>query len=515
MQLKFIQGNVVSLVSDSGEELFWDVSAYERTRLQDVENVFKEANQYLESLTKKTRNDIFIAYKDIHETLQSIADPSVLSKRLTEKVAGLYGLLPFDSIIHWYSYHGKVILPDNLKTEYERDDPPDRTYLKRDYERLVILTIAIRFMIPIWGEYILRIKAQSGSIYKESAAMRLLGRCHDLLNSEPMLKLKVYVEKSIPGGEQKALAAIFRGLGTAELPEYYLSLVVVRRLSVGDVNASNERGNVISNIYGFLSGSIKDIDRKFGGGITEKHREDESIEDEASSLVETYKVKQEVPAGDIAVVNVYLNDASNLARAIDPNVTKKMVQECVRFGIQNLDTFQPELFQEVLSKWLVDSAISEGSVVHLNRLEAVKVMCACQAVLWHWGFYSLAALMTARVVMLPDNTMMATETRLRIPNNLTDRLCELYPYFHPAHDVVNERKLNVGCKSVRALSKEIYGKIYQLTCPPDLIINCPKVDNNGRMAAPEDLAEAVSNLAIKIAEDQLDSTLTEEVNENN
>ena len=50
MRLDFNKDNTVT-VSDGGQELVWDVSIYDRTRLKDVSNVFRETNEFFEKLS--------------------------------------------------------------------------------------------------------------------------------------------------------------------------------------------------------------------------------------------------------------------------------------------------------------------------------------------------------------------------------------------------------------------------------------------------------------------------------
>lgn len=500
MRLKMQKDNTILITSDDGEKLTWDVSIYDRTRLGDVDNVFKEINQYLQTREKDERLRIFDLYKEIYDTMEQIHDPNKLAQRLKNHVAKLYTMVPYSSVQYWYNLRGRVVMPDNLKEECGPDDPPDRTYLRRDYQELVVLTIATRLMVPIWGEYIRRVKDQVGGKYKEYIAMRLLGKAKGIMNSESMQKLYRYVEKSIPP-DHKAVSAIIGGIGSEEMPDYFLALVVVRRLAVTDVHASQDRGNIISNIYGFLTGALKDIDRRFGGGVTEKHRDDDPIDDDTVSLVETYKVKQAVPAGEIALLDQYSKNFLGMAKAIEPSISDKLVRECVRTSLKT-QHLEVQKFQEVLCQWLVSVPSSPMGITYLNKEPLLRVMGVTQAVLWEWGFYELAALVTADVVALPADTMIAAETRMRIPNHLVDRLVELYGRTHPDSPKGNERKHNVGCKAVRTFAKEISGRVYSLNCPEDLKANCPNVDARNRMPAPNDLAETVANLVIKLAEEQ-------------
>ena len=141
--------------------------------------------------------------------------------------------MPYEDISRWVKIYGNVHVPDGVLEEVSTLETSKsiiaRTYVKRDYTELVILAIALRPLIPIWDEYIDRIKDWVGSNYKEVAAMKLL---HNSCIAEcpPMTRLMTYIQGSIdPDAED--LSGILSGLGSMEKPEWLLSMVVVIRLS--------------------------------------------------------------------------------------------------------------------------------------------------------------------------------------------------------------------------------------------------------------------------------------------
>lgn len=506
MKLLLEQSSIITATAMDGRVLSFDVSIYDRTRLNKVVNVFNEINEFFDSLSDDEKVDIFNLYESMYNELYGLNDINSLTKNLTEIVGKLYSIINFQRIEMWFNMNAKskFIIPETVYDEYGPDDPPDRTYLKRDYIKLVILAISLRPMIPIWGEYITRVRDQVGNEYKEYAAMRLMSRANSVLDSEPMKKLSVYVFRSIVN-DQRTVAAIFGGLGTAELPDYLLALVVVRRLSVGEVHASVEYGNVITNIYGFLTGALKDLPRKFGGDITEKHRDLDGEEEDAESIAESYKVKSDVSPGDVYQLSRYTQDVKEMMKRLDPTVNDAMLYACQKH-ITSISSNNIEKFQIVLCQWIVKPVMSPLGLLYLDKLSFLNILIICQCYLWQRQFYTLAALLTSSRFEEPGAVVYTTETRLRIPNNLVDKLVDIYKIYHPMEykevDRSLIRKLNIGCKAVRALAKEISGKKYQLNSPEELLINIQGVGTGARITAPGDLAEQLANLAILIAEEE-------------
>lgn len=498
MELQLSDDSTVTLISDTGEYIAWNVSVFDRTRFTTVEDVFRDINGYWSRLTENRRARIFAVYMEIYNALDSIHDPARLAAELIGLVEKLYAEMPMSEVEHWVKFYGTIRLPETLKTEYDPDDPnPGRTYLKSDYLGLVILAVSLRPMVPVWGEYIRRIKGEAGSVYKEYAAMRLLSRSH-LSSSVPMERLRLYIESSVQYGNNNT-AAILAGLGSAELPEWLLSVVVVRRMAVGEIDAIDDRGSIISNIYGFVSNTLKDLDRKFGGGIKEKHPEDSGMEDEGS-LLESYKVKQDLAAGDIVMFSVYTEEVLGMVCKIDETVPGDYISACVAHTHKLQELFIRQHHQ-TLCQWVMAKSMPPQSIPCLDKPALLRVMAATQSVLWHWGFPELAALVTADVAQMGKDMLLAVDSRSRIPAELVEELSALYPHGEREGDKLNPglRKNNVASKAIAALVKEMSGSTWTLTCPPELIKQCQGVDNLHRMAIPPNVMEMLAKLVIKLA----------------
>ena len=70
--------------------------------------------------------------------------------------------------------HIPVRLEDTFVHSDERPMTRDKTYTKPDYVKLIGLTLALRPMIPIWGEFIERTHKETGTSFKEYYAYLLM-----------------------------------------------------------------------------------------------------------------------------------------------------------------------------------------------------------------------------------------------------------------------------------------------------------------------------------------------------
>lgn len=488
----------------SGEKLHWDVSVYERTHYSTVDDMFRDINAFLSTRPTDQQAQVFNIYKDIRHIFDEVFEPNALTRMLSDKVAELYSIVTYEAVDHWASRFAKVVLPPDLSDHYDPDYSADGTYLRHDYLKLVSLTILLRMMIPMWGEYTKIIKDHAGSVYKEYAAMKLMKKAVNIMMSEPMVKLRNYVQHAV-ANEQHNNPAIINGMGSAMLPEWLLSIVVVRRLAITEIDASPETGNIITNIYGFMIRTHKDIDRKFGGPVNEKFREDDGEgTDDGVSVAEAYKVKQDVSLGDLAIYEAYASNLDKVAKDVLPSIDLSKVDACMS-TVASFDKLRIASFQETLIQWIMNSVIPARSIPRLGRDSLARVLAVTQAVIWDMGFPELAVMVTAVPIESDSSTMVLQEPRLRIPGKLADRLSELYPYWHPqiytrGEPQAPDRKNNVACKAIKAVAKEVQFSIYQSRSPERLWRESSLYNQSGKFQPPANMAELFASLVIKLAE---------------
>jgi hypothetical protein len=496
MRLTCVSDKAVHLINDhTGEVLEWDVSIFERTKLPQIEDVFREVNDYWAFIGANRQLRIFAIYKEIHSVWLSTVDIYQMGQVLMGLLERLYNEMPREELEHWVKFHAKVRYQEGLLHEYKADDTnPGRTYLYADYQGLVVLTVAVRPMVPIWGEYIDRVKKELGGMFKEFFALKLMARTW-VVTSPYADRLRLYIESSNLHTATNN-AAIIQGLGSDELPEFLLAFVIVRRISVGDINFSPEHGSIISNIYGFVSTMLGDFDRRFGGRITDKNPEDSGGDDE-SSLLETYKVKQSVTIGDVETFLIYMEDIYRLTDKIDPTVPRDLIDYCVQ-NTSMLQTMPISQFQLTFCQWLIAKVLPPKSIPLLNKPTLLRIMGAVQAILWHWGFQELACLMTSAKLEQGNEMMMMADIKTRISNDLLDTLNQLYPHADQAEKQGSARRSNVAYSAALGLMQLIAANPWQILAPEAMRKTCPQVNAKGIMSCPGDIVERILKLVIRI-----------------
>lgn len=491
-------------VCHGDERLSFNTSVYNRATKASPKEIFKHINEYWGRLSEARQSEIFDTYRKIHNTLETVMDNHALIRRLMDLVKAFYQLQPLSEIRQYVDFYSDIKVPGSLRTEYDPDDIHERTYLRNDYMGLVVLAVALRPMVPIWGEFIRKAGVESGTTYKEYMAMRILQKSH-LINSEPMERLYIYVESSVPS-DTTSLSAVLNGLGSAEMPSWLLSLAVVRRLAVGEVSAADDRSSIITNIYNFVfTNTLNSLDRKFKGKVIEKHRTMSTSETDKASRVEAYKVKQVVSDGDIVVLGVYTQQVQDMAATIDPSIDARRVKQCCEF-IGRLSQLHIQDHHITIAQWVVAPAISPRGVPHLNKPALLRVLGVVQAILWHWGFADLAVILTATPASRDDDGLMTMEGRSRIPKELVERLMQLYPYYQPPggkptkeNIEQRQRQGNPAIQAIEALSKSVSFADWESNAPTELLKDCTMIGATRRFVAPPNLRAQLAELIVRIA----------------
>lgn len=468
-------GEFFSLIitEHKGERIEWNANDYERGNDRSSEMVFSHINRYFESMPMAAQDKIWECYVEIKDAIDNIFDANRLHSFLTDMVAKLYTFLPIEDFNHWINIKSGIFIPSSIKPEYDIEDMVERTYVRADYSNLILLSLALRPMVPIWSEYNTRVKSLIGNTFKEYQSMRLLANT-DLIHHDAMEKLRDYVETNAAAmnessGDGKSIAAIIGGLGTTELPGWLLALAVVRRVAIADLDGNSEKGTIIANVYKYVNNSIKSLDKRFKGQIKKKEQQSGDDEDNAS-VIEGYKVKQEQSDGDLVTLSIFTENQDNIIKRLQPDLDPVKLNSCLK-TINSIAELDIHPHQITLTQWVISPILPARGVPYLNKQGLLSIMAICQAVLWHRGFEDLAKLITARPSIADDSEIMlgGYEGRSLIPKELMDELIRLYPYYPKLQNKQQgDRKSNPASKAIDILSKDLVREEWLLLAPIEL-----------------------------------------------
>lgn len=483
------------------ESLDWGVSLlYRRNNFKDLPNLFRQMNSFFETLPLERQRAIWDCYVEIHTAIRGVADMTRLRTRVVNLVRDLYKLISHEALTNYIRMYGKIYIPTTTKTEYD-DKPREKTYLRDDYYPLGIMSIALEPMVPIFGSYVEVIFPQVGNNLKEYHTMALIGKSW-LFDCPAMERLREYIEPYAQA-EKVSNGAVYKALGSETLSAWLLAKVIVRKVCIGEVTVEDNNCSVISNVYHTIDTSLRSMDRNFWkeGAIIPKTNKSKETEEDNISSAENYKIKQEVSNGDIVMLSVYTENYLGMARKVDPTIPPELVEGFVGI-ITRMSGMRIEQHHMTLCQWVMSKSLSARAIPSLSKPALLRAMGVTQALLWHWDFKELAALMSAQPVVLDDEySLGGNDYRARVSREYVAALLERYPYAQrqggKAAAAGNDRQNNVAIKAINMLVSEMSKNYWSLNLPQELLPEVQRYIVNGDMVLPAEIKNQLARLILE------------------
>lgn len=498
-------------IQHGGEEIVNNIALFDRVTYDGRYDLFQHINQYWASLPENQQQEIFNIYKDIKVVYDEMKDVKSLDDKLYPLVNKLIMMHNLTHIEFWVKFNSDICIPQDIEKDYIESDANSntraKTYVQKDYRDLVVMTMVFRTLIPVWGEYIFATKSEYGTEYKEYYAFKLI-TSSVLDNCQAMNKLRLYVTNNIPSEKERSKAtAIIGGISTEELPEWLLSLVVVRKLSAGDLRGVDKDGHLISSAYNYIFNKLKTLENSFAGNIRTKIPEDKTTDDNKASLLEGYRFKNNVKGDDIEATDYFINEPKvvgvpQLAKFIIPDIPDRLINESI---ISASVLYQKPINtgQRILAQWLINDVVYGKMLGLTDHVTTVRAIATAQALLWHRGHFELAAFVSA-TEFVQDNkilSMLGSDSRARIPKEDVEVLDRLFPFSRkPGGKKKTFNKINPAVQNIELLANLLSKKDWVITLPESWMKEAAHIFGGRRkIGVPHDIRPLLSKLAIQIA----------------
>ena len=506
MQIKMndsglIGGPSETVIEHNGKELLWNTSAFDKTSFSGEYDVFEQINAYWERLDQREQDELFAVFTEIRATFNEVFDTNQLTYRLIDLIELLYKYHDLNRIRHWMDFHSDIYVPEVVPATFDQHDSPydrKRTYIREEYRWLIALALALRPMIPVWGEFIHRTQKEAGSQFKEWQASKLL-RKSGIMETEAMLRLMEFVELSVPTDKPKD-AAVYGGIGETDFPKWVLGLVLVRRLSIGDIRGIDPRATMIAFIHKYINSKVKGHDSNFIGVVKDKKPVDDWQEGENNiSKIEGYKIKEQTAAGDIVTLSWYTGNVLRMIRDVEPNITTSLIKPAMA-AVKELKHVQIQKCQVTIAKWVMKPSIQPRGVDLLKKDAVIRVMGAALAILWYRGHYELAAMMSGVASPHEIDLLGGSESRMRLTKEPTDKLNELFPFVkRTSGRGKTTRQPNAGVVAIESLTDQFSEHDWRLTLPSEWVEQITGDPRNRRYQVPGDIKHKLAALVISTA----------------
>lgn len=431
-----LDNSKLNAVLTHGEErLEFSVSAFAKETLEEGYDIFLQINEYWKQMEHFRRDQTFVIYKAIKSAFEDpdLLDLNLLTIKLQELVGQLYALHPMDDARHWVIFKSEnTRIPDSLKEVYQvnNDQPGSReqTYLRDEYIDLVTYSVLSRLMFPIWGEYLPRSKSDVGNTYKEYKAYSLLART-EMMYSAAAQKLRRYIEANSPPDAPSS--AIIGGMSSEDYPVWVLSLVVTRRVCIGDLRGIDVASpKLVRYIYNFVIQKVQGSESNFAnvGKVNPKTMDmaGSDEEDSGGSRFESYKIREEITIGDKvflghSLTRDIIGESLKIVADLDVVQLRRALETAKELEHVDLNDAQVTLAQ-----WIFKAVVSPRAFDYFAKPLVVQTLAASQVILWHWGYKELAMLATAKPAAEREGRTVRVSSQ--DAKKYGDQLTQLFPY---------------------------------------------------------------------------------------
>lgn len=416
-------------VEHNGEKIDFSASVFQRKAFKDFD-VFDEINRYWAQLPPHTQNEIWHIYKEVSRGFDQILSSDELFDHLQTCIRALAGHHPLNVLETWLSMDPANVVPsDILESFVESRDSTytrEKTYVAKDYMELVTLSMFLRTLAPIFGEYIESIRRKTGMDHKEYAALQLLTGT-SVLESDAVKKLSVYIDQ-ITKEKHKNPERILSGISSEDMGFFLLALVIVRRLCLGEIKG-RPGDHLVSKVFNFLYQKVFNPS-KTNLPIREKTfgSDSDGNDQNKRSILESYRKRTEISIGEIAGFEYGYEDIHYTAQRLAPGITEEEVNKAIATAeaLKGERLGDPQL---IMMSWVFKTVHSSRSVYYVNKQLAWKNLAVLEAVLWHWGHRYLSILATSHKVLGQETMYISPiDNRGQIPLELQEKLSKHYPY---------------------------------------------------------------------------------------
>ena len=454
-------------ISHKGKTLKFNTSCYKTASISSRDDMFHHTNEFLARLPEEKKDELWALYEQIDDIMRISHTASVMLADTTEAIRRIYEIVTYEDVRH-YVYRGDVRFPAHLKTEYTENDLRTRnyqirTYLKDEYIDLVVLVMGFRFMLPIWGDLIDKVKQQYGNLVKEHIVVREL-KSTAISKWPPYERLCKFVEHTVD--ENKiGLSVMFGCLSTSEVPDHLTALAIVRKLAPGTLDPQVDSDNLIKIVFNYITHTNDRMDTRFGGRVATRSVIRDSEEDN-SSVWDTLQTNQEIPHGDQETIEVFTENVETMAKRLYEDIDMDKVWACVN-KLKTFEDIGEYPHQIPMVMWVMGKIISPDGFEALLHDSIYRCMAVTQAFLWQKGYIELAVLITAS--RIPSDEDFNPLDLSKFDKTLVERLNELYPYWRQETGRVQPgKRTNVATSAINKVVKDLNACEWRSNAPDKL-----------------------------------------------
>ena len=446
-------------VEHGGYKATFSIAVFGKRYFQEGYDVFAEINAYWASLPLSEQAEIFDIYSGAQSDFDNCLGRAALTESLKHRVNDLVNKHNLDKLQDWVSIKSAIRIPDDIAVQYtdniDNNNSRSKTYIRRDYIQLVTMSLFLRTMLPIFGEYIFHTRSSVGTQFKEQAAFQLLAET-TVNTSKPMLRLKEYIE-AIVDKDKHDSGKLLQGISSEDFSHWMLSLICVRRLCTCDIRGVVPKSGLCPLIYKFIM-NTRNPDNNFENQVKDKGRPEDkgSNSNDGISMLERYKIKTNISLEDVVAISFSIHDihgiADKLTSRIDHMQLARSLETCQQLQTERM--LEPQM---TLLRWVLKPVASPKGLMYLPKMTCVNLLGLLEEVLWATGHKYLALLATSYAMNSANDMLVSpVDSKMRVSKELQDELSKYYPYTRLANSKrADGKEVNLAAKSIDLLTDSL------------------------------------------------------------
>jgi len=502
----------IRIVSPTGDAIELTVGPMISRRNRDElipERQYELINAYLDYKGDEFKK---ILYKRIVDADNAVGETSFHKGISNPPIGAIHSILDMfvmSDVEHFVRDIFKIAPPENLKPEFNTQIESDglgtriQTYIQQDYYELAALTIPIKAVVGVLGQYAIRKESCIAAVHKEYVLYNMLAT-HPIAKYASVLKLKdwagVLIALMVNTTDTAAITVIEKQIPSSELSNYILAVVIIQKLSIAAIVTDNRERNVITRIYNYIINKLKT-----NGSPSTKIRDKKPLSDTDSSvgdkesMVESYRVVSNVTIGTEVELNWYTGNMDLLIRDMGVSVNMALLEDIHRHN-QCFKTVPIAKEQVVLAGYIFKKILDPRSLEYINIDGIINVISLGFVLLWDSGHREIAMLLNAKPLLSNDTDIDINVTpNIRLDPELKVLLSKYYPYEKQLNKL---KTVSVVELTITELTYDIFKHQWLPNVPKQCITE--QFGNNPPRMLPPNFKNHLAKLIINIEEDQDD-----------
>lgn len=392
-------------------------------------DIFKSYNLWwaTQSVEKEMRAKEL--YTTAIEIFSEELSADAINRALHSTVEELVKLHDWCSFRRFYVEDVKLNFDVYKKEKLEANDTSiDTTYFTEPSIDLVVFSILIKGLMPLWGLYYYYYKGKLGSEFAMLYSIYMV-KTDMLVDNPAWVKLETLVS-SVAGKAIKAnhSYSITNDIGSEEQTELILSLILLKKVCNFDPLVVGD--SIVRKMYALLRDRCDRISR---GGP--KNRNMYNRTGDALSVVDTYNIiKLQPPAVEVAVTYYVKYTAEALGIPGNRNEIDRIVKSLAYLKDQN--------FHYQILTMVVGDILGGRNLLLLRKDSLLELLAMSSIWLKKHGKLALSELLICIPTEKDINTIsFSSQAQTPLPSDLQSQLAEIYKWVYPrtpAEDLITD-----------------------------------------------------------------------------